>query len=70
MQNKKVAAALAAVQLYLQQEADEAASVLCEPAPPALGNVTSEPGQWALSGRIDMMAGRRMIQLRAFSNAR
>jgi hypothetical protein len=70
MQNKKVAAALAAVQLYLQQEADEAASMLCEAAPPAFRDMTTEPGQWALSGRIDMMAGRRMIQLRAFTNAR
>ena len=69
MQNKKVAAALAAVQLYLQQEEDEAARYLSEPAS-AVTNMTIEPGQWAQSGRIDMMAGRRLIQLRAFSNAR
>ena len=66
--DKKVAAALAAVQLYLQQE-EEAASYLAEAAVPAR-NMLSEPGQWAQSGRIDMMAGRRMIQLRTFANRR
>ena len=66
--DKKVAAALAAVQLYLQQE-EAAASYLAQAAVPAR-NMLSEPGQWAQSGRIDMMAGRRMIQLRAFSNLR
>ncbi|WP_301102904.1 hypothetical protein [Propionivibrio sp.] len=74
MQKKKVAAALAAVQLYLQQEAEEEAeeaAYLPEPEPvsPAR-NIAIEPGQWAQSGRVDMMAGRRLIQLRAFSNAR
>ena len=72
MQNKKVAAALAAVQLYLQQEEAEAAaaaSLLAEAAS-APRNMTVEPGSWAQSGRLDMMNGRRMIQLRAFSNAR
>ena len=70
MQNKKVAAALAAVQLYLQQEEDEAAAGLLQEPASVAGNMMAEPGQWAQSGRIDMMAGRRLIQLRAFSNAR
>ncbi len=65
---RKIAAALAAVQLYLQMEEDEAAaSYQLEPVSPVR---PIEPGQWAQSGRVDMMAGRRMIQLRAFSNAR
>ena len=65
---KKLAAALAAVQLYLQEEADAANA---QAALAAASQVTPmEPGQWAQSGRVDMMAGRRMIQLRAFSNAR
>ena len=65
---KKIAAVLAAVQLYLQDEA-EAADALAAMA--AASRVPPmEPGQWAQSGRVDMMAGRRMIQLRAFSNAR
>ena len=65
---KKVAAALAAVQLYLQQEED-AACAQVEPVSPAR-SMPNEPGQWAQSGRVDMMTGRRLIQLRAFSNAR
>ncbi|MBC8007628.1 MAG: hypothetical protein H7X76_06250 [Prolixibacteraceae bacterium] len=64
---KKVAAALAAVQLFLQEEEAAAASYLLEPVAPVR---RIEPGQWAQSGRVEMMAGRRMIQLRAFSNAR
>ena len=70
MQNKKVAAALAAVQLYLQQEEAEAAANVVSAASPAPRDLTTEPGCWAQSGRLDMMNGRRMIQLRAFSNAR
>ena len=66
MQKKQVAAALAAVQLYLQQEADEAAAAaatLSQAATPG----DSEPGQWALAGRLDMMSARRMMQMRAFA---
>ena len=66
---KKYAAALAAVQLYLEEEAALAqAEAVATPAPPSLA--LREPGQWAQSGRMEMMAGRRMIQLRAFSNGR
>ena len=66
---KKYAAALAAVQLYLEEEAALAqAEAVATPAPPSLA--PREPGQWAQSGRMEMMAGRRMIQLRAFSNGR
>jgi hypothetical protein len=65
---KKVAAALAAVRSYLQEEED-AASYLAVPVLPA-ENRGVEAGQWAQSGRLDMMSGRRMIQLRAFSNVR
>ena len=65
---KKLAAALAAVQLYLQEEAEaanaQAALAAMSQVPPM------EPGQWAQSGRVEQMTGRRMIQLRAFSNAR
>ena len=70
MQNKKVAAALAAVQLYLQQEEAEAAASVLPQAAAAPRDMTTEPGAWAQFGRLDMMSGRRMIQLRAFSNAR
>ena len=68
-QGKKFAAAMAAVQLYLEEE--EAALAQAEEALQANAVApSSEPGQWAQSGRIEMMAGRRMIQLRAFSNLR
>ena len=71
-QGKKFAAAMAAVQLYLEEE--EAALAQAEQAAQAAqANAvapSAEPGQWARSGRIEMMAGRRMIQLRAFSNLR
>lgn len=66
MQIKKVAAALAAVQLYLQQEADEAAAAAAL-AQAATTPGDSEPGQWALAGRLDMMSARRMMQMRAFA---
>ena len=65
---KKQIAALAAVQLYLQEEAEaasaQAALLAASQVPPV------EPGQWAQSGRVDMMTGRRMIQMRAFSGTR
>ena len=68
---KKLAAALAAVQLYLQEEADAANAQAAMLAAAAASRVPpKEPGQWAQSGRVEQMTGRRMIQLRAFSNAR
>ncbi len=67
---KKRAAALAAIAAYLQEEqaaADAAAMAASAAAPRRLSD---EPGAWAQSGRMDMMTGRRLMQLRAFSNAR
>ena len=61
---KKVAAALAAVRLYLQQDEEVALAAAEAVEPPPVPPV--EPGQWAVSGRVEMMAGRRMMQLRAF----
>ena len=61
---KKLAAALAAVELYLQEE-QAALSQLA-----AVQTVAPvEPGQWSMSGRVDMMNGRRMIQMRAFARS-
>jgi len=63
---ERAAAAMAAVQYYLEREEAEAAVLqhpVCQPVrPPA-----AEPGAWAQSGLVDMMTGRRMIQMRAFS---
>jgi len=59
---KKMAAALAAVDLYLQQE--EAAAQEQQ----ALVHQTRAPfSPWAHSGRQDIMAMRRLIQMRAFT---
>jgi len=69
---KKQIAALAAVQLYLQEEAEaaNAQAAMLAAAAAASQVPPMEPGQWAQSGRVDMMTGRRMIQMRAFSGAR
>ncbi len=64
---KKLAAALAAIELYMQAESDAAER---DAAPPPAIPGMVEPGQWAQSGRMEMMAARRMVQLRAFSNSR
>jgi mevalonate pyrophosphate decarboxylase len=61
---KKMAAALAAVNLYLQQEeaqmAQEQQASLKQPE-------SFQFSQWGQSGRQEMMAMRKLIQLRAFT---
>jgi hypothetical protein len=64
---KKVAAALAAVQLYLQEE-DEAA--LRRRAPAVGARPPAGAGAWAQSGRLEMMNARRAAQWRPFSGTR
>ena len=60
---KKMAAALAAVNLYMQEEAmaahEQSSSLKKTPS--------FEFNQWGQSGRQEMMAMRRLIQLRAFT---
>ncbi|MDR2451811.1 MAG: hypothetical protein LBE85_08615 [Candidatus Accumulibacter sp.] len=63
IRQKQVAAALAAVDLYLRQEEAEA---LEAPAP----RVAAEPDAWALAGRLDAMGLRRLMQMRAFAHTR
>jgi hypothetical protein len=58
---KKMAAALAAVGLYLQQE-DAVAQ-----EQQALQQARAQFSPWAHSGRQDIMAMRRLIQMRAFT---
>ncbi len=60
---KKLAAALAAVSLYLQQE--EAA--VYEQQASMNENKVSSFSAWGQSGCQEMMAMRRLIQLRAFT---
>ncbi len=63
-QRKKMAAALAAVSLYLQQEEAAAAQ---EPLALYKKAESFEFSQWGQSGRQEMMAMRKLIQLRAFT---
>jgi hypothetical protein len=62
---KKMAAALAAVSAYMQQEQEayaEALAAASEPkAPPAVVS-----NSWGQSGRQSMMAMRNLMQMKAF----
>ncbi len=64
---KKIAAALAAVNVYLQME--EAAAVQQTP-PPDTASPLSAGNAWSQSGRQEMMAMRRLIQIRTFTSIR
>lgn len=63
---KKMAAALAAVNAYMQQETSLAAQAP-EPVPRTVQQVE---GGWVVSGRMEMMTMRRLIQMRAFGKVR
>jgi hypothetical protein len=63
-QKKKMAAALAAVSLYLQQEE---ATATQEQHASQKKPQSFEFSQWGQSGRQEMMAMRRLIQLRTFT---
>ena len=69
MQNKgkRMAAALAAVQQYLQEEEAAALAALEQPTVPM--NVAVDQGAWAQAGRMEAMSARRMMQMRAFARA-
>ncbi len=61
--NKKMAAALAAVNAYIQQE--EEAAYQAQLAAAKAAAVTG-PNLWAIAGRQDIMNFRRLIQMKAF----
>lgn len=61
---KKIAAALAAVSAYLQEEEAAAMGRVTAVAP---GPPTNEFSHWGQSGRQEMMAMRKLVQLRVFS---
>ncbi len=65
---KKMAAALAAVNAYIEMEEQAAAQTSAQQAltPTAQQMQTC----WSQSGRQDMMTMRRLIQLRTFANFR
>jgi hypothetical protein len=66
IRQKQMAAALAAVDLYLRQEEAEALAAR-EPSAP---RAAAEPGAWAMAGRLDAMGLRRLMQMRAFAQGR
>jgi len=65
---KKIAAALAAVNMYIQQEEEAVCAQLAAPVAPPTPSVQSNI--WAMTGRQEMMAMRRLIQMRAFDRFR
>lgn len=69
IRQKQVAAALAAVEQYLQEEEAAAQAALVPAAGPE--RITAvDPGHWAQAGRMEAMGMRRMMQMRAFARAR
>jgi predicted nucleic acid-binding Zn ribbon protein len=66
IRQQQVAAALAAVDLYLRQE--EAETLAAQET--FARRAASEPGVWAQAGRLDAMSMRRLMQMRAFAPAR
>jgi hypothetical protein len=66
--DKRMAAALAAVNAYIQQEEEtvcaQMAATVTAPPPATQMNI------WGVSGRQEMMAMRRLIQMRAFDRFR
>jgi hypothetical protein len=65
---KKMAAALAAVNAYMQQEEESVCAHMA--ASVAASAPVSQLNVWGISGRQEMMAMRRLIQLRAFDRLR
>jgi len=60
---KRIAAALAAVTRYLEEEMAAAPAAAPAPAPPW---IPPGPALWALNGRQTQMQLRNLMQLRAF----
>jgi hypothetical protein len=65
---KKMAAALAAVNSYIQME--EAAAAGQHAAPPLPKTPGSVQSLWSHCGRQEMMNMRRLVQMRAFGRCR
>lgn len=66
---KKMAAAMAAVSAYMQQEqeayAEAVAAAMAPPEPPAI-----DLNVWGQSGRQGMMTMRSLMQMKAFDRVR
>ncbi len=59
--NKKMAAALAAVNAYMMEEEELALSMAQQAKEPQV-----QVNMWAISGRQEMMSMRNLIQMKAF----
>ncbi len=59
--NKKMAAALAAVNAYMMEEEELALSMAQQAKEPHV-----QVNMWAISGRQEMMSMRNLIQMKAF----
>jgi hypothetical protein len=68
IKQKQVAAALAAVTQYLQEE--EAAAQAAQALAAAGRAAPAEPGFWAQAGRMESMGMRRLMQMRAIARIR
>ena len=68
IRQKQVAAALAAVEQYLQEE--QAAALAAQAVAAAAERPVADPGFWAQAGRMEAMGMRRMMQMRAFARIR
>jgi hypothetical protein len=68
---KKMAAALAAVNAYMQQEQEAYADALAEAAaPPCAKSPAIALNLWGQAGRQSMMAMRNLMQMKAFDRSR
>lgn len=65
-----MAAAIAAVNAYLQQEQEAVAQQAAAMTVPASTVADIGVSQWSFSGRQEMMAMRRLVQLRVFDRFR
>lgn len=63
--NKKMAAALAAVNAYLQEEEAHYQQTVASQA--SMQQPAQQQSVWSLAGRQDMMTMRNLIQMKAFS---
>jgi hypothetical protein len=66
---KKMAAALAAVSAYMQQEQEAYVEVLTAAAEPK-APIAETANLWGQSGRQSMMAMRNLMQMKAFDRLR
>ncbi len=68
--DKKMAAAIAAVNAYLEEEAMSQAACLEAASGVEAGPCLNQASQWTLATRLEMMTSNRMLAQRAFSRTR